>query len=699
MRPLSLRTLLIGTTVGLVVAAVLVVGVEAVRLLGRLANEQALARVRLAGATAAEIVARSGSDLDTTARLLSERPTLHRYLDAGRDEDLRGFLDRFGATGGISGCAVIEPGRVVAGGDPTLPWDRIAAEGREGGEGAFLLSGESRSLVLAAVVRGTAPGASEGGTGVAVAAARRLDATFAAEIAVRVGLAVALVDRERALATADDPRSVLRNPVFTEGAPRAARLDAAGAFVAVEPVRDRSGAVLGTVETTLDTRTVDDSVSRLVRLLVLTTLVVTGAAIALAALLARGIVRPLEALTEASFRIGRGDLSSPIANSGGAEAGVLASTMEEMRGRLLALTAELRRKQAEAEAVLTGIMEGVFAVDRERRITYVNPQAASMLGLRADEVVGRFCGDVLRPDAPGGVRPCEDRCPILDARFRGGARATEQLSLPQGQRRTVVITSAAPAPPSPGDSARALQQFQVMRDETEEAAARRLRDLVLANISHEFRTPLSAQLASLEMLRDRLRETEGEELHDLLRSVERAALRLTRLVDNLLESLRIEAGRDSIRRLPVALDQVVEEAVQLTAPLIQQKGQALEVDLPYPLPAVQGDAPRLTQVFVNLLANANKFAPAGSRIAVGGAVESSEIALWVEDEGPGLPGEIGGRLFERFLRAPGEEPEETGMGLGLWIVNSIVTRHGGRVDARNTPAGARFTVFLPRRSP
>jgi len=163
--------------------------------------------------------------------------------------------------------------------------------------------------------------------------------------------------------------------------------------------------------------------------------------------------------------------------------------------------------------------------------------------------------------------------------------------------------------------------------------------------------------------------------------------------------VRIEAGQTSIRSRPVALDEVVEEAVEMTEPLLAQRGQTLEVELPYPLPAVAGDAPRLIQVFVNLLANANKFAPAGSIVRIGGDVQSGAVCLWVEDEGPGVPEGTGeaGSLFERFVRAPGreEEPEQSGMGLGLWIVQSIVERHGGTVEARREGAGTRIRVTLP----
>jgi signal transduction histidine kinase len=114
---------------------------------------------------------------------------------------------------------------------------------------------------------------------------------------------------------------------------------------------------------------------------------------------------------------------------------------------------------------------------------------------------------------------------------------------------------------------------------------------------------------------------------------------------------------------------------------------------------LEGDAPRLTQVFVNLLANANKFAPPGSEIRVGGKVDGRSVSLWVEDQGSGIPeGEVGaGRsVFERFVRSVEEaEPGQSGMGLGLWIVQSIVERHGGTVEARRESDTTRVCIKLP----
>jgi signal transduction histidine kinase/HAMP domain-containing protein len=688
MRRLSFGTLLIGLNAGLVLLAVVAVAVSAVGLIETFADEQGLARVNLAGAAAQEAVERSARDVQTSAHLLAERPTVRRLLAQGDVASLSAFLDRFARTSALSGVAILSNERVFADAGAPIPWTEL-----KDAKGFSIVRQPGRGLLLgAAVPLVAAPGAM-------AAAARSLDPGFARQTSRQVGLPVAILDPEQALANPDDPRMPLRAEVLATGEPGSALLDAAGLYLSVRPLRGPLGQVEALVETSLPRNAVASSLARLVRRLLLVSLLIAVLATLSGFIISRRLSHPVQALTASAARIGRGDLSTPAPRAPGAELGSLATTMEDMRRRLLQLTSELRRRQAEGEAILTGIVEGVFSVDRDRRIRYLNPQAAALLGVRPEDAVGRFCGDVLNPQGPDGVRPCEESCPIVHARFRGSASATEHLLRPDGTRRAVVITSAPPAED---------QQVQVLRDETDLEAARRQRDAVLANISHEFRTPLSAQLASLELLRDRLlRSPEGldAETRDLVLSLERGSLRLTQLIDNLLESVRIESGQDSIRSRDVALDEVIEEAVEMTAPLLAQRGQSIQVDLPFPLPAVRGDAPRLTQVFVNLLANANKFAPAGSTVRVGGAVDEGRVLLWVEDEGPGIQSasEAGGgrSLFDRFVRlaAEGEEPESGGMGLGLWIVRSIVERHGGTVEAGAGRAGrgTRLRIALPRR--
>jgi signal transduction histidine kinase len=119
------------------------------------------------------------------------------------------------------------------------------------------------------------------------------------------------------------------------------------------------------------------------------------------------------------------------------------------------------------------------------------------------------------------------------------------------------------------------------------------------------------------------------------------------------------------------------------------------VSLPEELPSVSGDKTRLTQVFVNLLANANKYAPADSVVRIGAEAQAGKVHAWVEDEGAGPATVEDAQLFARFRRG-GTEPEPAGLGLGLWLVKSIIDRHGGRVAFERTAAGrTRFSFTLP----
>lgn len=677
---LRLSTLLIGLNVGLLLLAVTGVAFSAVRLLRQLGDEQALARVMQAGQSAEQVIAEAADDLLTTAQLLGDRPTLRRLVLADDRPALSAFLTQFQQTSQIDGCSVLFNDAEIARSGDALPWSALDAPTTPGVRRLLYRQPDDGALVMGAQAPVTAlPG---GRVGVTL----RLDERVSRTVSQQVGLPVTIIDQPGALAAATPQLVALRRQVLGGATAAAARLDAEAVYLAIMPLRAPDGAVIGLIETRLPATGVDQSVRQLVETLLLLALSVAGLAALVSFLVGRRLGRPLALLTRAAARIGGGDLTTPIPLPSVREIGALAASLEEMRRHLLQLTADLRRQRAEAQAIITGIVEGVFTVDRERRIRYINPQAAALLGITPEAAIGRFCGDVLNPQGSSGARPCADQCPIIHARFRGGARATERLLLHDGQRRTVVITSAPPTED---------QQVQVIRDETEVEATRRLRDAVLANISHEFRTPLAAQLASIELLLDQLPTLTRDQIGELVIALQRGSLRLTQLIDNLLESVRIEAGQDRIRRQPVALDQVVEAALELMRPLLDQRGQETLVDLPYPLPLIDGDSARLTQVFVNLLANANKFAPAGSVIMIGGTVQPAHVTLWVEDQGPGLPPMADQALFERFVRAPAEEPEQSGMGLGLWIVKSIIERHNGRVTAQNAAAGARMCVTLP----
>jgi signal transduction histidine kinase len=647
-----------------------------------LADQQGKARVQLAATTAREDLRRIGEDAHATARALADRPTLQRLLAEGQSEALPPFLRHWCEAGGVDACAVLSGKTVVAVSGPALDWQQIVTAGAEQGGTFMALPATGRVPLLGA--RASLP---DGGLTVYVV--RRLDERLAHSLGAQVGAEVRLIDYRDYTSAPVNAFTALYSAALADGHSAVQRIDSQDVYAASVPVSAPSGEAIALIEALLPTSAVDAPARHLVHKLLVAALVLALLALLAGAVLGELAVGPVRALTAAARRLGAGDFSASIPPGGAAEVGTLARTMEDMRRNLIELTSTLRRREAEAQAVLAGIVEGVYAVDKNRHIRYLNPRAAKLLGVTPEAAVGRFCGDVLKPRAEDGRRPCEFRCPIVAARAAGSATAVELLDA-AGEVRTTVITSAAQA-----DGL----QVQVIRDETELEAVRRARDSVLANISHEFRTPLAAQLASIELLSAGLDTLPPAKLRELVASLERGTQRLTQLIDNLLESVRIESGQLAIRRQRVELIEVVEDAQALIGSLLAQRNQVLALELPAQLPLLNADKTRLTQVFVNLLANANKFSPEGSTVRVGAVAQGTLVRAWVEDEGPGpLAGESAA-LFDRFRRG-GTEPEAAGMGLGLWLVKSIIERHGGSVAFERTAAGrTRFTLILPSGEP
>ena len=667
-----------------VAIVVLVVGgisISAIGSLRDLANLQGSSRVQLAGAMAREDLRRYGEDALTQAKSVADRQTLQRMMADARSASLGLYLRRSCNNDTIVACAVFEREQLVAQAGVSLPWGEIAASAAEQGE---------RFLVAPSVGRYALLGASAqigGATGRRLYVARLLDERMAQVLSERVGTPIRLINYRMFV---EDKRvddfTRLHSAGLSDGRSAVLRIDDLDLYAASFPVFASTGEAIALLEARLPSGEIDASVGSLVRRLIVTAIVLAALAVLAGVILGQQVTGPLGTLSDAVGKLGQGDFSTSIPSGGTQEVGKLARTIETMRDNLVQLTGELRRREAEAQAVLGGIVEGVYAVDKSRVIRYLNPQAARLLGVQAHEASGRFCGDVLKPCAENGVRPCETRCPIMRARLEGNAQATEQLNLTNGAPRTTIITSAAPVDEL---------QVQVIRDETELEGVRRARDSVLVNISHEFRTPLAAQLASIELLREGIDSMSREQQKELVFSLERGTLRLTRLIDNLLESVRIESGQLGIRHQNVSLAEVIEDADALIGALLNQRRQRLELEFPEDLPRVDGDGPRLTQVFVNLLANASKFAPEDSVVRVGASQQGDKVTAWVEDDGPGVPELETGSIFERFSRGAGEEPEPGGLGLGLWIVKSIIERHGGAIAARRTPAGkTRFEVQL-----
>lgn len=667
------------------VAIVLLVGggisYSAIGMLRDLADDQGKARVQLAGAMAREDLRRMVEDAGTAARALAEQPTLERLLAQGRTDAIPSILRRACETAGMDACAVFSGTQLTTQSGPAIDWQGIVTDSTEQGATFMALPSNIRVPVLGAY-------ASLGDTeGTRVFVVRLLNDKLARTLSQQVGLDVKLVDYRSFTNDPVNAFTPLYSAALADGRSAVQRINSQGVYASCVPVFAATGEAVALIEALLPTAAIDTSSSHLTHKLLVTALILAVLAVFAGVILSELIAGPVKALTEAAVRLGQGDFSTSIPPGGAAEVGALARTMEDMRRNLVDLTGALRRREAEAQAVLGGIVEGVYAVDKDRIIRYLNPQAARLLGVTPEQAVGHFCGDILKPCNENGQRPCDNHCPILQARADGSAKAIEHLQVGSAEARTTVITSSGIV-----DGL----QVQVIRDETELEAVRRARDSVLANISHEFRTPLAAQLASIELLLEGMETLEPSQQKELVQSLERGALRLTRLIDNLLESVRIESGQLNIRHQSVELAEVVEDAQALIGSLLTLRRQTLEVSLPEGLPFIDGDKPRLTQVFVNLLANANKFAPEGSIVRIGAERTDGRVLTWVEDEGPGPAEGESEAVFARFQRGSGEEPEPGGLGLGLWIVKSIIDRHAGTIALVRTAQGrTRFTITLP----
>ncbi len=236
---------------------------------------------------------------------------------------------------------------------------------------------------------------------------------------------------------------------------------------------------------------------------------------------------------------------------------------------------------------------------------------------------------------------------------------------------------------------------QLARERTEASRLEeldRLREQFIASISHDLKTPLTAIGSGLGLLQLSMAERLRLNERGLLENARRNADRLRVLIDGLLAYNQLEVGTLELRRELIDLRTVVTDAMGAVHLLTEGKGQSLEVDVPEPLP-VNGDAFRLGQVVINLLANAHAHTPSSTRIAISGRHESGDVLLIVSDNGPGIPLEQLESIFERSHRL---DPEAGGSGLGLAIARGIVELHGGRIWAESKPGqSSRFCIALP----
>jgi PAS domain S-box-containing protein len=400
------------------------------------------------------------------------------------------------------------------------------------------------------------------------------------------------------------------------------------------------------------------------------------------------------------------------------EAASIARALESTRADLQQTLAELRQEKAWTDHLLESIVEGIVTLDRQGHITFFSQGAERITGWQCDHVLGHPCDQVFRP--VGTNEPFTQLLP-----GPGGSRRIA-VELRDGRQAMLAVTGARLLPPE-GNNARVALVF---RDVSEEEAVHRILGDFLANIAHEFRTPLSAVAASVELLLDQVPDlmaasadpiserlfqpgpagqagrvgidaqpTEANtELQELLASLHTGIMGLQTLVDNLLESASIETGHFRVHPRPSGLGEIIAEAIRMVQPLIDKHSQQLVIELPAPMPIVQADPRRVAQVLVNLLSNAAKHNPDDAEIGILVSVQGDRVRVAVADQGPGIPAEERNLLFRRFAHPnTGNDPAKAGAGLGLSVVKAIVEAHGGQVGVEDRPgSGVIFWFTLPR---
>ena len=218
------------------------------------------------------------------------------------------------------------------------------------------------------------------------------------------------------------------------------------------------------------------------------------------------------------------------------------------------------------------------------------------------------------------------------------------------------------------------------------------RDLV-ANVSHELKTPITAIRAHLENLLDGVEEPNAETLEVMLAQSER----LGRLVEQLLDLSKLESGEVPLRREEVSLGPLVTQVMSEIEVASADRDVDVRSDLPDDLPPIEADPERVHQVIFNLVDNAVRFTPEGGEVRIEAHRHNGSVEVSVADTGMGIPPEALPRLFERFYRVdPARAREGGGTGIGLAIARSVVEAHGGTIRAESQPGhGSTFTFDLP----
>ena len=395
-----------------------------------------------------------------------------------------------------------------------------------------------------------------------------------------------------------------------------------------------------------------------------------GSLLALAA--GRSIAQPLIEIGAAAHDIAAG-ATPRFPRSGIPDIDALVRALRAMHQQLADRFAQLRQEQAETAALVESMLEGVIAANERGQIVTANPAARRMLGYQpADHL----------PDLPQLFRTKAAR-EVVDAALRGESVQDRELDLDA----RVLLMNARPLP--------AGGAVLVIHDLTQVRRLEAMRRDFVANVSHELKTPLTSISGYADTLLSDA--PDPETTRRFLGTIVANTQRMQRLVDNLLDLARLEAGQWHPEPEPLELAELAREVWEAVSAGSRNPSVDFSVEVAPQADRVLADPDALRQVLTNLLENALRYTPSGGQITCRGARQGTGIAISVADTGSGISPDHVPRIFERFYRSDASRSRDLGgTGLGLAIVKHLVEAHGGRVSAESQRgAGTTITCWFP----
>jgi PAS domain S-box-containing protein len=422
-------------------------------------------------------------------------------------------------------------------------------------------------------------------------------------------------------------------------------------------------------------------------LLIAAVLVLAGLILAFA--LANRIIEPLRQLTATTAKMAGGDLDARVNVSSRDEVGILAAEYNRMAERIRQLRSsdlgQLLVAQQTTEAAIDSLYDPVIVTDAAGRVTKLNPAAEEIFGSEKENS-GRHVGEVARDTRIAGAvaEAIESQRPVAGE----GMSSLLPLGVDGTERAFRLRTT-----PMRDHEKQLLGAVTLLEDITHLRELDQLKSDFISTASHELRTPLTSVQMGVHLLLEGAAGELNPKQNEILAACREDCERLDKLMRDLLDLSKIEAGESQPQLLTVKPTDLIEATAEQLRPQVETKGLELNVEAPPELPKISVDRSQIIRVLSNLVGNALRYTKQGE-IRINAESRGHFVAISVSDTGTGIPHEYLPHIFDKFVQVPGAS--SGGAGLGLAISRLIVEAHGGQISVNSEPGhGSTFTFTVP----